>query len=106
MASSDAWRGIKISSRGKDGCLDMVEESGGVGNVGCGLGMSPSFCLEHVYSQEKGLTQCLKIDETAQKNTVLTVYELIHGDATISQGMYVSLNCSYQRTNNDFYRVP
>ncbi|QKX55831.1 uncharacterized protein TRUGW13939_02929 [Talaromyces rugulosus] len=25
------------------------------------------------------------IDETAQKNTVLTVYELIHGDATISQ---------------------
>jgi hypothetical protein len=33
----------------------------------------------------------VKIDETAQKNTVLTVYELINGDATISQGMYVSL---------------
>lgn len=28
------------------------------------------------------------IEETAQKNTVLTVYELVHGDATIGQGIY------------------
>jgi len=63
------------------------------------------FVWRMVISQEQGLTQCLKIDETAQKNTVLTVYELIHGDATISQGMCISLNCSWQKTNNDFYRV-
>ena len=29
----------------------------------------------------------LQIEETGQKNTVLTLYELIHGDMTASQGL-------------------
>lgn len=28
-----------------------------------------------------------QIEETGQKNTVLTLYELIHGDMTASQGL-------------------
>lgn len=44
--------------------------------------------FEYVYFPRAGADGIffLKIDETAQKNTVLTVYELINGDATISQG--------------------
>lgn len=29
----------------------------------------------------------IQVDETAQKNTVLTLYELMEGEATVSQGM-------------------
>lgn len=89
MASSDAWRGVKVRSWGEDSCLDMVEEARGVGDTGCRLGSSLYFFFHFIRERAD---QCLKIDETAQKNTVLTVYELIHGDATISQGMYVSWN--------------
>lgn len=49
MASADAWRRVKISSWGEDGRLDMVEEAGGMGNVGCRLGLSP-YLFFLVYS--------------------------------------------------------
>ena len=31
----------------------------------------------------------MQVDETGQKNTVLTLYELTQSDATIGQGMFV-----------------
>lgn len=31
--------------------------------------------------------QAVKVEETGQKNTVLTLYELIEGETTSSQGM-------------------
>lgn len=39
----------------------------------------------------------LQVEETAQKNTVLTLYELMEGEATISQGAYLGHKCYNNR---------
>jgi ESCRT-II complex subunit VPS25 len=40
-----------------------------------------------------------KVDETAQKNTVLTLYELIEGDMTKSQGKLKHRDWGFRKAN-------
>lgn len=46
----------------------------------------------------------IQVEETGQKNTVLTLYELIEGDATISQGkLIMKLPCWLGADSSEFH---
>lgn len=54
---------------------------------GCG-GMGENYCFVlwcRRFGTEADVSGAWKVEETGQKNTVLTFYELMHGEATVNQ---------------------
>ena len=72
--------------RGGEGdCLDILAETRGVGWGPEQLGKPPHF-TERIVRRIQRLNTS-QVEETAQKNIVLTLYELTEGETTLSQGM-------------------